>query len=401
MSQKYHVKPDGTIGICNAKKGRCPYQSAPHFESEHEAQSYLDKTHEGEFGLLSGLSNKIKDLEKRVEEIERNVLPKLPDYFMKEHKFEASVEAKLDILQSQLDNKMKTGEKFNNEEIAERNRLVEEVMNSESIKKLNTSNTHGSLNKDGNIVFNRERVNQHKKLFLKLEEKYRNVPSEGKAVISAGMPGAGKSYAIQKTGDINLSQYAIINSDDFKEMLVEENMVPVVRGLTPMECVSLFHEESSYLFDKARESFMGTKKNILLDMTCANLEKTENRINQIKNAGYKGKDIIMIGIKTDFNVAKTRTISRHKEGLNEYIEGKNNVGGRFVPQGVLNSSKPRTGFIDPDGTDRRKYPEDCFTTNEQVYELIVKNKQIGIKGIMYDNSVVGKQPERIPEKTFL
>lgn len=52
MSQKYHIKPDGTVGICNAEKERCPYQSAPHFDSEQEAQNYVNKQSEKEFGLL-------------------------------------------------------------------------------------------------------------------------------------------------------------------------------------------------------------------------------------------------------------------------------------------------------------------------------------------------------------
>ena len=52
MSQKYHVKPDETIGICRTERKRCPYQSAPHFSSEQEAQNYVSEQNKREFGLL-------------------------------------------------------------------------------------------------------------------------------------------------------------------------------------------------------------------------------------------------------------------------------------------------------------------------------------------------------------
>ena len=60
MAQKYHIKPDGTIGICRAERGRCPYQSAPHFESEQDAQNYVNKQSEKEHGLLPEIKSKNK-----------------------------------------------------------------------------------------------------------------------------------------------------------------------------------------------------------------------------------------------------------------------------------------------------------------------------------------------------
>lgn len=41
---KFHIKDDGTPGVCNAKKGNCPYGDAQHhFSSEEKAQEYADK----------------------------------------------------------------------------------------------------------------------------------------------------------------------------------------------------------------------------------------------------------------------------------------------------------------------------------------------------------------------
>ena len=44
---KYHVKKDGTPGVCRAQEGNCPLgDSSQHFSSKEEAQDYADKINE-------------------------------------------------------------------------------------------------------------------------------------------------------------------------------------------------------------------------------------------------------------------------------------------------------------------------------------------------------------------
>ena len=44
---KYHVKKDGTPGICHAQEGNCPLgDSSQHFSSVQEAQEYADEINE-------------------------------------------------------------------------------------------------------------------------------------------------------------------------------------------------------------------------------------------------------------------------------------------------------------------------------------------------------------------
>ena len=84
MSQKYHVKSDGTVGVCKAERGRCPYQSAPHFNSEQEAQAHVNKQSEKEHGLLPGvdkgsfneITNEYEKKSREREQAERKKQPK-------------------------------------------------------------------------------------------------------------------------------------------------------------------------------------------------------------------------------------------------------------------------------------------------------------------------------------
>ena len=44
---KYHIKRDGTPGICRAKDGNCPLGNESElFSTKEEAQNYADKKHE-------------------------------------------------------------------------------------------------------------------------------------------------------------------------------------------------------------------------------------------------------------------------------------------------------------------------------------------------------------------
>lgn len=49
---RYHIKKDGTPGICQAKEGECPLgDSSTHFESSYEANMASQKLMESQFGL--------------------------------------------------------------------------------------------------------------------------------------------------------------------------------------------------------------------------------------------------------------------------------------------------------------------------------------------------------------
>ena len=54
---KYHVRPDGTAGICKSQKGKCPYgDSSHHFDSLEECNQYSDGLH-ADLSDLSNISN--------------------------------------------------------------------------------------------------------------------------------------------------------------------------------------------------------------------------------------------------------------------------------------------------------------------------------------------------------
>ena len=69
---KYHVKKDGTPGVCHAQEGNCPLgDSSQHFSSKEEAQEYADKKNE-----LDALQNKSNFSEEDWEEFRKEIIEK-------------------------------------------------------------------------------------------------------------------------------------------------------------------------------------------------------------------------------------------------------------------------------------------------------------------------------------
>ena len=59
---KYHVKKDGTPGLCKAQEGNCPLgDSSQHFSTIQDAQDYADKINEEKAELSSMNTEEVKN----------------------------------------------------------------------------------------------------------------------------------------------------------------------------------------------------------------------------------------------------------------------------------------------------------------------------------------------------
>lgn len=79
---KYHIKKDGTPGVCHAENGKCPLGgdsgTENHFNSEAEAQTFIDNKNANIFANEQDLhkeelTNKITELSSRVDAITNNL----------------------------------------------------------------------------------------------------------------------------------------------------------------------------------------------------------------------------------------------------------------------------------------------------------------------------------------
>lgn len=287
---KYHIKKDGTPGICRAKVGNCPLGGEEnHYDSIEDARFEAERINDEKYGLVGCYHTNIFEKKKR------------------------------------------EGELYSMLEANERALWVEEQTSNALLNGMSSRDLYYNNEYE---MWSQERIQLHNKLLNKLEEKYKNVPEDGKVIISSGLPGAGKTTVLTRNLGISLDDYATISSDDFKEMLAEEGAIPKIDGLTDMEASTLVHEESSQLADAFLNRMTDKKKNIIYDCTCKNIGSTRKRLGSFVNKGYNTNDIQLVYVDIPIETAHERAKYRYREGLNT-----SKLGGRHLPSSIIDSCK--------------------------------------------------------------
>jgi predicted ABC-type ATPase len=125
--------------------------------------------------------------------------------------------------------------------------------------------------------------------------------------------------------------------------MAKRGLIPHVEGLSPMEASDLAHEESSYIAKRLARRALADGKNVIWDITISSHKKTEERIDQLRSAGYSRIEGIFVEIPVE--TAVTRVAARHREGHDDYRAGRG-FGGRFVPAEVIErQADPEWGSV--------------------------------------------------------
>jgi predicted kinase len=220
-----------------------------------------------------------------------------------------------------------------------------------------------------------ERLALQQEIVNDLYNESSHVPCEGKAVLAGGLPGSGKTTVLTTVAGIDLSKYLVINPDNIKEVMASRGMVPAVEGLTPMEASDLVHVESSLIAKRLAIRAYAEGKNVIWDITMKSLESTQQRIVDLRVAGYRDIEGVFVDIPLDVSVR--RADARHREGHEAFLEGKG-CGGRYVPPEVI------TGQAD----------RDYGSINRGVFEQVKHEFNLWR---LYDNSVDGRAAVLVAE----
>jgi predicted ABC-type ATPase len=192
-------------------------------------------------------------------------------------------------------------------------------------------------------AWDKERRAAHSFMIATLYARSSAVPCEHRALIAGGMSGAGKSTVLDQHARIDRSQYLTVNPDSIKEEMANHGLIPVVDGLSPMEASDLVHEESSHIAKQLALRAQADGKNLIWDITMSSRDTTEQRISELRAAGYARIEGIFVDIPVE--TAVTRADARHREGQDDYRIGRG-AGGRFVPEEVIRAqADPEWGSL--------------------------------------------------------
>jgi predicted ABC-type ATPase len=218
-------------------------------------------------------------------------------------------------------------------------------------------------------IWSKDRRDVHDALVDALYSRAEDVPDDRMAIMAGGLGGAGKSTVLDSQAGIERSCYLTINPDVIKEEMAVRGLIPQVDGLSPMEASDLVHEESSHIAKLLAGRAMADGKNVIWDITMASKSTTEQRQDDLAEAGY-----VTIGIFVDIPVEESilRADYRHRAGHEDH-RNDSGYGGRYVPPEVMRSqADPEWGCV-----------------NRRTFEQI-KYRFIG--WAIYDNSVRGREP---------
>lgn len=327
MTDKWHIDVNGIAVECKAVKRNCPRGgNQEHYSSKEEANIYAD--------------------------------------FLNE------IDAKLSLT--------KSTQQLTEKQASQRAKEVEKILNNPLIERFDTKNFYYD---EISGTWDDEREELHREIIDEILLENVNVPNDKKVVISAGLPGAGKTTVLNDIPEINPKDYITINADDIKEKLIEKGMAPQIKGLTPLETAGLIHEESSKISDQLQLELAKQGKNVIYDMTSKSRRSVDRRLVTFVNHGYKLEDVTMVFVDIDIETSKDRALNRYTNGINGYIAGENSMGGRYVPEKVFESCKPTW--------------KNSTSRNQEVFKTIQMDKSFPIRTIEYNNNVNGRKPIRI------
>lgn len=164
-----------------------------------------------------------------------------------------------------------------------------------------------------------ERVAQQRKIADELYARGEHVPNEGDALFTGGLPGAGKTTALNQNQDIDATRYLVLNSDDAKEKLCEYGMIPEVEGLAPMEAAELVHEESAHIAGMVAERAAAERKNVIWDTAMGSFESLDARLSVLREAGYGDRTALFLDVPIE--VSLQRIDQRHRQGYEKFRNG--------------------------------------------------------------------------------
>jgi len=179
--------------------------------------------------------------------------------------------------------------------------------------------THTRYSRNGKFFKSRSRL--HDSILRKTFKNNKTIDIQDPDLyIVGGVAGSGKSSTLIP---LIPEEVITIDSDEFKKELAKKDKSPLKKY--PLAHAGLLHKESSFLYDESIKKSLKERRDVALDSTLRNKEKTKKIVTDFKKAGY---DIHLLGTQIKPHKSIERAVGR-------FINDKS---GRYVPLNVIGNS---------------------------------------------------------------
>lgn len=311
---KYHINTAGEPALCRATKRPCPRGGEDaHYPDKKTALEAVEKKYS-------------KDT---LTKVTKKATPASSEDPWADYTIEELSQLEEESLAAHIE----SGEPLSDEEYDRRREYVRRVN-----RAYPSTHKENTVKVKGKTQYSEARQKMHEEIITELEEQYSSVPSEGKALLTSGMPGSGKTTLLNKVVGDSLKNYAVVNPDDVKVKMAERGMTPKVKALTPLETDELIMYEANVIQKELFTRLASRRKNLVLDRTMLRPGPVEKDIEHLKSQGYRSVTVLFADISPD--TAYSRIAARHREGVNDYIKsGGKTLGARVVPGSAISVSR--------------------------------------------------------------
>lgn len=152
------------------------------------------------------------------------------------------------------------------------------------------------------------------------------VPREGRAVIVGGLPGAPKEAALQRHS-VDRSRYLTVGVDGVLAMMAARQLIPEVRGRSPLAAADLVHAEAQYLAKRIALAAVNDGWNVILDVSLVSRLSAESWAYALRFADYA-----VTALFADISIGESAawSLAACQRGEEEYQQGRG-YGGRYIP----------------------------------------------------------------------
>ena len=175
------------------------------------------------------------------------------------------------------------------------------------------------------------------------------IKHEGRAIVMAGPPGAGKG-TVQRERLNDVPGYVQCDPDMFKEKIIQHELdsgnldrlkTPLVKELeaqgytfAPMEFAALVHEESSMLSRKLQKALRKDGTNYVIDTVLKSQGSAQEVAATLDEGGYTYD---VVSVQATFEESKAGIYGRWQAGREAFERGESQLGGRPVPSDFANN----------------------------------------------------------------
>lgn len=194
---------------------------------------------------------------------------------------------------------------------------------------------------------------------------------DGKAIVLAGPPGAGKGHIQRNVLGLDKSAWLVVDADKFKEKLLREALADgsydaflkpdAVRDresagepFYPLELAALVHEESSHLARLLRDEALRDGTNVVIDSVLSKPDAALALGERLAAAGY---EVEVVDVEVPYELSQARIAQRWRESYEGAVVTGEGLGGRWVP-----SVYARDVFNGPDGRARSQASASALAT---------------------------------------